>query len=266
MKTLFTSLRIAAVLFTVGVCSSSVIAQQSAQAVRRATAAAKPASASPSLASRKSSAAASVTSTKPATASSSAATSPAVASSSAIGTAPAREPAANRPVSSAAQPSRSLAATSPAVSGSRHKYLNVGVGLAAYYGGGLPLGASFEVDLKDNISIGASVDYMRYGYNSGGYKWNYTFVYAGARASYHLAEVLNIADKKFDPYAGATLGLRYAGYSDNYGYDNYVSPYNSGLYLGIHVGARYLFSEKLGGFAEVGYGVSALRLGLTSTF
>ena len=71
--------------------------------------------------------------------------------------------------------------TTPSVS-SRQKYLNVGVGLAAYYGGGLPLGASFEVDVKNNISVGGSVDYLRYGYNSGGYKWNYTFVYAGARA------------------------------------------------------------------------------------
>lgn len=153
----------------------------------------------------------------------------------------------------------------PAVS-ARQKYLNVGVGLAAYYGGGLPLGASFEVDAKNNISIGGSVDYLRYGYNSGGYKWNYTFVYAGARASYHLGELLNVGNDKFDPYVGATLGFRYAGYRDSYGYNDYVSPYSSGLYVGVHLGSRYMFSEKIGGFAEVGYGVSALRLGVTAKF
>lgn len=274
MATLFTSIRIATILLAVGVCSSSVIAQQSARAVpaRRATPTAKSAPVSPPAASTRPSATAGVASTKPSAATSSGnvvpskpVVSPSVASANPA-SGPARETTANRPAAYAAQPSRSGVATSPSVSGPRNKYLNVGVGLAAYYGGGLPLGASFEVDLKDNISIGGSVDYMRYGYNSGGYKWNYTFVYAGARASYHLAEVLNVADGKFDPYAGATLGLRYAGYSDNYGYDNYVSPYNSGLYLGIHVGARYLFNEKLGGFAEVGYGVSALRLGLTAKF
>ena len=160
---------------------------------------------------------------------------------------------------------RSTVAAAPAAS-ARQKYLNVGVGLAAYYGGGLPLGASFEVDAKNNISIGGSVDYLRYGYNSGGYKWNYTFVYAGARASYHLGELLNVGNDKFDPYAGATLGFRYAGYRDSYGYNDYVSPYNSGIYLGIHLGGRYMFSEKVGGFAEVGYGVSALRLGVTAKF
>lgn len=146
---------------------------------------------------------------------------------------------------------------------SRQKYLNAGVGLAAYYGGGLPLGVSLEVDYKNNISIGGSIDYFRYGYNSGGYKWNYTFVYAGARGSYHLGEVLNANSSKFDPYMGATLGFRYAGYQNNYGYD-YSSPYNSGLFLGIHLGSRYMFSPKVGAFAEVGYGVSALRLGVTA--
>ena len=160
---------------------------------------------------------------------------------------------------SPAQPVKTL------VSG-KQKYLNAGIGLAAYYGGGLPIGASFEVDVKNNISVGGSVDYFRYGYTSGGYKWNYTFIYAGARASYHLGELLSVENSKFDPYVGATLGLRYAGYHDNTGYDNYASPYNSGLFLGIHLGSRYMFSDKIGGFAEVGYGVSALRLGVAAKF
>ncbi len=175
---------------------------------------------------------------------------------------------ATQPVVVGRMETRPTAAARPAASAAsdRQKYLNVGVGLAAYYGGGLPLGASFEVDAKNNISIGGSVDYLRYGYNSGGYKWNYTFVYAGARASYHLSELLNVGNDKFDPYVGATLGFRYAGYRDSYGYNDYVSPYSSGLYLGVHLGSRYMFSEKIGGFAEVGYGVSALRLGVTAKF
>ncbi len=141
---------------------------------------------------------------------------------------------------------------------SRNKYLNVGVGLAAYYGAGLPLGASFEVDVKNNISAGGSVDYLHY---SGGY----TFIYVGARSSYHLGELLNVQNHKFDPYIGATLGFRHTGYDNSYGYYDYGS-YNSGLYLGAHLGSRYYFGEKVGGFAEVGYGVSALRIGLTAKF
>ena len=146
-------------------------------------------------------------------------------------------------------------------------YLNAGIGLATYYGGGVPIGISVEVAGKNNFSVGGSIDYFRY--NNGYYSSGYTFVYAGARASYHLGEALNVPTSSFDPYVGATLGFRHAGYSDSYGYsyyDGYSSSYNSGLFIGIHAGARFLFSPKVGAFAEVGYGVSALKLGLTAKF
>ncbi len=152
------------------------------------------------------------------------------------------------------------------LTGHHDKYLNLGVGLLTYYGGGLPLGASFEVGVKNNFSVGGSLDYFRYNY--GYYSGGYNFIYAGARASYHLGEALNVQDTKFDPYVGATLGFRHAGYRDSYGYSyyDYGNGYNSGLFVGIHLGARYMFSEHIGGFSEVGYGVSVLKLGLTAKF
>jgi len=144
------------------------------------------------------------------------------------------------------------------------KFLNAGLGIGSFAYRGLPLGASFEVGIKENISVGGFADYATYGYNYGGYKWRYTFLFFGARGSYHLGEILNLNEKKFDPYAGLSLGVRTAHYKDNAGYnDGYTSPYGSGLFLGVHVGGRYMFSEKIGGFAEVGYGVAALRLGAT---
>ncbi|MDX5419681.1 MAG: hypothetical protein LPK09_10740 [Hymenobacteraceae bacterium] len=151
----------------------------------------------------------------------------------------------------------------------KDKYLNVGVGLAAYTAGGVPLGASLEVGIKENISVGGFIDYARYGYKYGGYKWNYNFLYFGARGSYHLKEVveaLNIENSKFDPYAGVSLGVRTVSYKDNVGNESFTSPYSSGMIFGIHAGSRYFFTEKIGGFAEVGYGVSALKLGVTAKF
>ena len=159
---------------------------------------------------------------------------------------------------------KSQAQTAP-----KNKYLNAGIGLAAYTAGGIPIGASLEMDIKENISVGGFIDYANYGYRSLGYKWNYNFLYFGARGSYHLGnllEELDIDNSKLDPYAGLSLGIRSAWYSDNDELDNFTSPYNGGLFLGVHVGSRYMFSEKLGGFAEVGYGVSALRLGITAKF
>src|SRR5688572_10287417 len=119
----------------------------------------------------------------------------------------------------------SLAATlvmssTQAQTGGRNKYLNAGIGLAAYTAGGIPIGASLEVDVKENISVGGFVDYARYGYRYGGYKWNYNFLYFGARGSYHLGQLLkdlDLSDSKWDPYAGVSLGIRTASYNDNTG-------------------------------------------------
>jgi hypothetical protein len=144
--------------------------------------------------------------------------------------------------------------------------VNAGIGLGVYNAGGIPIGASVEVGIKDNIAVGGFFDYARYRRNFGGYKWNYNFLYFGGRASYHLGDLLGelgLAEDKFDPYAGLSLGIKTASYNDNTGLDDYVSPYSTGVFLGAHVGSRYYFNEKIGAFAEVGYGVSALRLGLT---
>ncbi|KAA5542508.1 hypothetical protein [Adhaeribacter rhizoryzae] len=151
--------------------------------------------------------------------------------------------------------------------GGRSINVNAGIGLGVYNAGGLPIGASVEVGIKDNIAVGGFVDYARYGRNWGGYRWSYNFLYFGARGSYHLGDLLKelgMSEDKFDPYAGLSLGIRTASYKDNVGIENYDSPYSSAsVFLGGHVGTRYYFSDKIGGFGEVGYGVSALRLGVT---
>jgi len=148
----------------------------------------------------------------------------------------------------------------------REKYLNAGLGFGAFTAGGIPIGASLEIGLKENISVGGFFDYSRYGYNFGGYKWSYNFIYFGARGSYHFGDLLELTESKLDPYAGASLGIRIASYSDNDGYGSFVSPYSGGIITGLHVGARYFLNNNFGGFAEVGYGVAALRLGITLKF
>ncbi|WP_347159328.1 hypothetical protein [Pontibacter chitinilyticus] len=158
-----------------------------------------------------------------------------------------------------------LALPSQAQTTAKPKYLNAGIGIGAYTAGGLPVGASLEVGLKNNISVGGFADYARYGYKAYGYSWHYNFLYIGARGSYHLTELLD-SNSKWDPYAGLSLGMRTAWYSDNQSDTDYESPYAGGVFLGIHAGSRYMFSEKMGAFAELGYGVSALKLGVTAKF
>ena len=47
---------------------------------------------------------------------------------------------------------------------------------------------------------------------------------------------------------------------------NYVSSYNSGINWSLFLGARYFFTENVGAFAELGYGISNLNLGVTFKF
>ncbi|RCR71505.1 hypothetical protein [Larkinella punicea] len=147
------------------------------------------------------------------------------------------------------------------------KLLNAGIGLSSYYGGGLPIGASFEVGITDEISVGAQVDFYTWGYNFGGYKWRYTFLPIAVRGSYHVNELLNLNNDKLDLYGGLALGYYISSFKDNSGYSGfYDNAYGNQVLFGVHLGGRYYFKPNLGAFAEVGYGVSALKLGVAFKF
>jgi hypothetical protein len=138
-------------------------------------------------------------------------------------------------------------------------FLDPGVGLGTYYKG-LPFGASFEHGFTDKISAGVFVNYSSYSYADIGYKLN--IVYFGVRGSYHFAELLNVTNPKIDPYGGVSLGY----YNTSFNGTNFASPYSSTVFLGVHAGVRYMLSDHVGVFGEVGYGVSALQVGASFKF
>ena len=145
--------------------------------------------------------------------------------------------------------------------------LNVGVGLSSYYYGN-PIGASFEVGVDKDISVGGQLDYNSstygdYYYNS--YRWRYTATYFGIRGSYHFNRILNLNTRKADLYAGVGLGYRTFRWNDtNYGYGY---DYGSGVFLNGFIGGRYYFTNSLGAFAEFGRtGLSSARVGLSVKF
>lgn len=155
------------------------------------------------------------------------------------------------------------------------KFLNVGVGVGGGYGyGGLGgyggynrgilLGASFEVGVAPNITVGGFADYRRISFSgiTGLNDYGVNYIYIGARGSYHFNELLSLPTDKADLYAGIGLGYLSANYDNAY-----FNGYNAGgIFVPIHIGGRYFFSEKIGGFAEIGSGVSLLKLGVTFRF
>ncbi|GAB2499162.1 hypothetical protein [Algoriphagus taiwanensis] len=117
------------------------------------------------------------------------------------------------------------------------------------------------------ISLGGYIGYKSFSSSasSGGFtaesKWNYTII--GARGAFHFSQIPN---DKLDVYGGLLISynlLNYT-YSDNSGFsDGSSGSYGNSTGLTLFGGARYYFSEQFAGFAEIGYGIAYLNLGLS---
>ena len=148
-------------------------------------------------------------------------------------------------------------------------FVNVGVGLGTFGmlgTGGLPVTASFEHGFTDKISAGVYVGMVqRKWYDD--YKYSYKVI--GVRGSYHFNELLNVQSEKLDVYGGASI--YYRGYTAKWDLPSELGggkeKVSSGtVSLALHAAARYMFADKVGAFAEVGYGVSPLQVGATIVF
>ncbi len=159
------------------------------------------------------------------------------------------------------------------VKGQQDLHLGVGLG-ATLYGSGYhsvlpPINVSYEKGVTDEIGVGAYLGYAtsRYDYNGSGsldYGWRYTYVIVGARGAYHYDLFKN---PKLDTYGGAMVGFTFSRarfFSNDPLIDesNYNSPASGGLTWSGFIGARYQFKPKLGAYAELGYGVAWLNIGL----
>jgi hypothetical protein len=152
--------------------------------------------------------------------------------------------------------------------------LHIGVGVGTFYGNGYrtvlpPLNISYEKGITDNIGVGGYVGYASSRYNYSGisnynYHWTYNYIILGVRGAYHYDL---FKEPKLDTYGGLMVGFNIASarfHSNDPLVDesNYTAPAAGGITLSGFVGARYQFKPKLGAYAELGYGVSLLNLGL----
>jgi hypothetical protein len=155
------------------------------------------------------------------------------------------------------------------------KVLNIGYGLGSYVNYGKttfpPLSVSLEVGVKDNLFDGKSSlglgGYISHSASKndifyeglGSYGYTYSFFNLGARAVLHYQLV-----NKLDTYAGFMLGYSVA--SSKY-YGDYQTPEAAakvgGIVYSTFLGARYYFNNKFAAYAELGYGISVLEVGLS---
>jgi hypothetical protein len=159
--------------------------------------------------------------------------------------------------------------------------LNLGIGIGSVLGGTAgystttpPLSVSYErgivdqlFDDKSSLGIGAYLGYasnkstLISGGNNFGWKYNYTIF--GVRGALHYQLV-----DKLDTYAGLMLG--YNSVSSTYYGDNSLiqgSVANgSGMGWSLFIGGRYYFTDNVAAFAELGYGIAYLQLGVSFKF
>jgi opacity protein-like surface antigen len=165
-------------------------------------------------------------------------------------------------------------------------YINAGYGLGLGYGrllnayqanegykfsGFGPVALSYERGITDNIGLGVAIGYSSYGgtWLQTGYDYNYrwTTLSIMARGAYHF----NVRNRQFDPYAGVGIGFlkyNYKWESNDPGFNEGTYNINIGTPLGyqIFLGARYMFNDNFGAYAEVGYGLSVANAGITLAF
>ena len=152
--------------------------------------------------------------------------------------------------------------------------LGIGIGTGIYSGGAYsmripPVAASFEVGVSDKLGIG----YIGAGGVLGiagskyevtildTYGWKYTYIIVGGRAAYHFDLVDDL-----DIYAGLMAGVSITTSKEIGDPPIGENPESTGYAHYEFAGIRYYVSSGFALMAELGYGVSYLRLGVAFKF
>ncbi len=154
--------------------------------------------------------------------------------------------------------------------------ISAGLGIGTYESGDIsipPIGISVEYGFHELFSVGGYLGYLRMGedFFSLGDKmeWSYSHTIVAARGSMHFNKWLTPIHKLdgLDIYTGVMIGFDFQ--SVNLDYDGPSNPYindyddtDMDLLFSVHAGAKYMFNENWGAFAELGYGIAYLTVGL----
>jgi len=152
------------------------------------------------------------------------------------------------------------------------KIITLGIGFENYFINSgfkysfLPLNASLEYCFMDNLfdensalGIGGYFGYAssKLKIAGGTVKQNYTTF--GAKGYFHYNFVRDL-----DTYGGLMLG--YNSVNTTAPLNNSYWNESSSVTYSLFVGARYFFTDNIGAFAEIGYGVTAIELGVAFRF
>jgi len=155
------------------------------------------------------------------------------------------------------------AQTTPYEQGSN--VLQVGLGLGGGFSTGTitmpPIQVRYDYGISDKISIGGVVGFAGSKYNWGaGNDIKYSYLLVAARGNYHF----DVNVDKLDLYAGLTLGYNSVTVKDKGAFGGSVK--GSGGLFGLQAGANYYLKDNLAIWADLGYGLGYLNLGVAFKF
>lgn len=174
-------------------------------------------------------------------------------------------------------------------------YINVGYGLGNFtqaffkvgeqndyqfkYNGVGPLFFKYEYAVADKMGVGVNIAYAQ---AQATYKYTNTYITDGSKLlqetldwkSYSVLLRFNLhfgENEKVDPYWGIGAGYRNAtwtGYNNDPQSTYDINQFNNPLNIGFETtfGCRFLFSEAVGAYVEVGLAKAVLQFGLTAKF
>lgn len=146
--------------------------------------------------------------------------------------------------------------------------INLGVGfitLGLDGEGGFPLSLSYDYMVTDDVSVGLGFGYVGTEVELLGEPvYDITYLNFALRGLYHF----DFLDP-LDTYAGVVLG--YTSGSIEFADDEFSDLFGalnvSSIYYGVVGGIRYRFlNDQFGVFAEVGYALSPITIGLNASF
>lgn len=122
-----------------------------------------------------------------------------------------------------------------------------------------PISVAYEYGVVDfdkgSLGIGGYLGMARYRSDISDFHTHDFMI--GVRGAYHYSFT-----PEFELTGGAMLGYERVSFK----YDGVMADAKSSdgdYWLGLYVGARYMFSPAIGAFAEVGYGITAVNIGIT---
>ncbi|BDC98144.1 hypothetical protein PEPS_04250 [Persicobacter psychrovividus] len=121
------------------------------------------------------------------------------------------------------------------------KQVNAGFGFS---NNGLPVYGGMDFGVGSDITVGFDIGYRSYNRTHKGLGYRTTVFSMAAIANYHFNRILEIPNN-WDVYAGLNVG--YSNVSNRWngsGDPTYDWSENSGLGLGLQVGARYYFNQN----------------------